>query len=65
MFENLNEAVEWCENYLLFKYYEKIEQSEPRLVQNTSGKTMAKDISPTPRIQQLNRAAPLVINSVD
>lgn len=30
IFDNLNESLEWCENYLLFRYYKKLEPAKPK-----------------------------------
>lgn len=60
IFKNLNESIEWCENYLLFKYYNNVTPSTPQTVPITVSQGSSNIISPTPRYDQIARATSLV-----
>jgi SulP family sulfate permease len=69
IFENLNEALEWCENYLLVSFSRRSDNSRTKtsiilslIIVPISMSIDESTISPTPRLKMLNDAASLVMN---
>jgi SulP family sulfate permease len=67
IFDSLNEALEWCENYLLFRFYKRVEFVSPQSGKSTNSVPSAASIeishsmlNPTPRDRQVASA----VNSV-
>jgi SulP family sulfate permease len=66
IFENLNQALEWCENILLSTYYQKVERAQSRsflieLLDIPSRRNkMAVSNNETPRGNEISYAASMV-----